>query len=589
MLRQINSLGHLNSAPVMLMGCCSFAGLFFFISVDNLTFEVGHRGFLGKSIQKAYSTVNLKVRSGRMPWVGCVTPYLLFVLPCASFFVWAVIQQQALLTGPNVIEIDGVPPFIGGVVGVYERMDYMISSRPVYRQAFIENSYYVATAITDGGIRRRDSQHGQAFLDSLRRISLHSGILQQCRACPDCAMMLHANGACFFKPRDKADSTKGPTLCDTVSKANPSSSNSSRYADISPLGTVRFAKCEAGGKAVAMKPGPREAAAYENSECRMHELGDSFHHGYCDDESTVRTGSVAALNYSLRTLQKLPLISELPASSPSYAQLLALLKDPSPQTLTLSALAESANAILKSELAEVASETFLAGFEGNREKSFHYFLYCNSKFVILRRAWDREWRPSAAGEQFPFLHSLSVGYVYAPSNCSDALVSSEKTEKFSALKLQIEWSATDPKRGDVSLRDFTVKQVSLPRMFGDDDPNDDMCHGNQDNDQERDLMLGGTRYATCKCKDDRFGPTCALPRVCPRMRFTGLPGGFPSNFYLLSFLTNGSFNFELVGGLCGFRSVPLDRDPLRRERILGMQGFPSTTATSNRHATRPIF
>jgi hypothetical protein len=116
------------------MRCCSFAGLFFFISVDNLSFEIGHRGFLGRSIQKAFSQVNLKARAERMPWVGCVAPYLLIVLPCALFFIWAIIQQRALLKGPNLIEIGGVPPFIGGVVGVYERTDYSISSRPVYRQ-----------------------------------------------------------------------------------------------------------------------------------------------------------------------------------------------------------------------------------------------------------------------------------------------------------------------------------------------------------------------------------------------------------------------------------------------------------------------
>jgi hypothetical protein len=233
--------------------------------------------------------------------------------------------------------------------------------------------------------------------------------------------------------------------------------------------------------------------------------------------------------------------SKLPADNPLYGSLLKLL-GASP---SLRDFASPANAIL-----DAARDTFLDEYVGNSEEAFHYFLYCNSKFVILRRRWSKDWTPTA-GEDFRFAIFL-WSYEYAPDKCSDALVSSDKTEKFSALKLATSWTATDPKRGDVAARDFTVKQASLPRMFGDEDPNDDMCNQNQDGGKERKLVLSDTpddhSYSTCQCKDDRFGLTCAFPKVCPRLEFTGLPGGFPSNFVLLNLRANDTFNFELVGG-----------------------------------------
>jgi hypothetical protein len=446
-------------------------------------------------------------------------------------------MQTKLFIGPTLIEIRGAPPFAGGVVGVYERMDYMISSRPVYRQAFRENHYYTSTS--DVGIQRRDSKDGQAFLDALRRISLHRNITEQCNACRDCAMMLYADGACFFTPDSPADKTKGPTRCTKISVHTHDLWNG--MEELSPWNTLRFAYCKVGEVAV---PLPDEYNPYEYNPmpppCRIQELGQLLHRGYCADVGTVETGRVVALNRSQHALRELALVrdSKLPANDPLYKPLLTLLSG-SPRLIDL---AEPADAILGA-----ANDTFLNEFEGNPEKAFHYLLYCNSKFLILRRPWSDDWEPSTAGEDFKFATNLN-SFEYKADKCSDALLSSDKTEKFSVLKLTTAWTATDPKRGDVVARDLSVKQVSLPRSFGDDDPNDDMCNQNQDEGKERDLVLSDKHYSTCQCKDDLFGLTCAFPRICPELEFMGLPGGFPSNFVLLTPLANDTFNFELVGG-----------------------------------------
>jgi hypothetical protein len=547
-------------------GRCSFAGLSFFASVDNLGFEVGKRGFFGTSIQKAYSKVNLKLRQGRMSWMTCASPYLLFVLPNVILFVWSIGMQRTLVSGPDLIHVSGALPFCGGVVGVYARMDYMIGGRPVYRQGFIENRYYVSTS--EVGIQRGKSPDGKAFLEGLRRISLHNTITEQCRACPKCAMMLYANGGCLFEPLNEG--LTGPTWCTTISEADPSLANASHYYDISPGGTIRFAVCDVGGDAVDLRPDDK-ATMYEDSTCRMAELGQLLVQGDCD-EGTVRNGASAAVTHSMDTLRGLHFISkqELPVNDPMYTNLRRILDEAPPHSVSLSALAASADDILKAQTGGPQKNTFLGEIEGNREKAFHYFLYCGSKFVILRRSWGNDWRPSTAE--------------FTPSDCSDAIISSQNTLKFSALKLTTEWSSTDPKRGDVTLQDFTVKQVSLPRMFGDNDPNDDMCNSNQleEGDNERSIRIDGNPYTICQCKDDRFGSTCAFPKVCPEIRFTGLPSGFPSNFVLLP--EKGSFNFELLGGARHlFGSERLDPSS---GAPLGVQAFPSTTATSHHHVTQ---
>lgn len=115
----------------------NFAALTFLCSFNLILFYTAKLGLVGGGLQKASLRTNFKIRGQQLRWYQQLLPFLFFV-PFILLFV-AVWHIQVTDPGALRISLSKLQAPAGELVGSYERQEYQIGSRPVYKHVMLEN------------------------------------------------------------------------------------------------------------------------------------------------------------------------------------------------------------------------------------------------------------------------------------------------------------------------------------------------------------------------------------------------------------------------------------------------------------------